>query len=117
MGKSPTWVAWGVAAGVTIGSLAALPGFGEPPPKLTSGGPDQPVTVAQPPAPTDAKHPSATLFKDVKVFDGKSGRLTTSTSVLVVGNTIKQISCDIAAPEKATVIDAGGRTLMPGLID
>src|SRR5262249_39589122 len=38
-------------------------------------------------------------------------------SVLVVGNTIEKIGGDIAAPEKATVIDGGGRTLMPGLID
>ena len=59
----------------------------------------------------------ATLFKNVKVFDGKSDKLTANTSVLVVGNKIEKIGGDIAAPEKATVIDAGGRTLMPGLID
>jgi imidazolonepropionase-like amidohydrolase len=51
------------------------------------------------------------------VFDGKSDKLTASTSVLVVGNKIEKIGGDIAAPEKVTVIDAGGRTLMPGLID
>ena len=53
----------------------------------------------------------------MKVFDGKSDKLTASTSVLVVGNKIEKIAGDIAAPEKATVIDGGGRTLMPGLID
>src|SRR5262249_6950640 len=37
--------------------------------------------------------------------------------VLVVGNKIEKIGGDIAAPENAIVIDAGGRTLMPGLID
>jgi len=63
------------------------------------------------------KQPSATLFKNVKVFDGKSDKLTASTSVLVVGNKIEKIAGDIVAPEKATVIDGGGRTLMPGLID
>jgi imidazolonepropionase-like amidohydrolase len=61
--------------------------------------------------------PSVTLFKNVKVFDGKSDKLTASTSVLVVGNKIEKIGSEIAAPEDATVIDAEGRTLMPGLID
>jgi imidazolonepropionase-like amidohydrolase len=61
--------------------------------------------------------PSVTLFKNVKVFDGKSDKLTASTSVLVVGDKVEKIGADIAAPKKATVIDAGGRTLMPGLID
>lgn len=58
-----------------------------------------------------------TLFKNVKVFDGKSNTLTATTSVLVSGNKIEKIGAGIAAPEKAIVIDAGGRTLMPGLID
>jgi imidazolonepropionase-like amidohydrolase len=53
----------------------------------------------------------------VKVFDGTSDTLTASTSVLVVGNKVEKIGGGLAAPEKATVIDAGGRTLMPGLID
>jgi len=53
----------------------------------------------------------------VKVFDGRAGRLGPGTSVLVVGNRIAKIGPAIAAPERATVIDGGGRTLMPGLID
>src|SRR5262249_21176084 len=60
---------------------------------------------------------NAILFKNVKVFDGKSEKLTANTSVLVVGNKIKKIGGDVKAPKKATVIDGGGRTLMPGLID
>lgn len=59
---------------------------------------------------------SATLFKNVKVFDCKSDKLTANTSVLIVGNKIAKIG-DVTAPEKTTVIDGGGRTLMPGLID
>jgi imidazolonepropionase-like amidohydrolase len=61
--------------------------------------------------------PSAILFKNVRVFDGKSEQLSASTSVLVVGNKIEKIGGDIALPEKATLIDGNGRTLMPGLID
>jgi imidazolonepropionase-like amidohydrolase len=71
--------------------------------------------AAQPPA--KAAGPPAVLFKDVRVFDGKSDKLTANTSVLVVGNKIAKIGGDVAAPEKATVIDGAGRTLMPGLID
>ena len=51
------------------------------------------------------------------MFNGKSANLTASTSVLVVGNKIAKIGSDIAVPGNALVIDGGGRTLMPGLID
>src|SRR5215468_9094263 len=101
MGNSPIRIVLVLAAGGLLGLLAAPLGSVGPPPKQVSDGPAQP----------------ATLFKNVKVFDGKSDKLTASTSVLVVGNKIEKIGGDIAAPEKATVIDGGGRTLMPGLID
>src|SRR5262252_5505839 len=117
MCNSPTRIVLVLAAGGLLGLLAAPLGSVGPPPKQVSDGPAQPEPAAQPPAKIDAKQPSATLFKNVKVFDGKSDKLTASTSVLVVGNKIEKIGDDIAAPEKATVIDGGGRTLMPGLID
>src|SRR5262245_814427 len=60
---------------------------------------------------------AAVLITNAKIFDGKSDKLTAHTSVLVIGNKIEKIGDDIKAPEKATVIDAAGRTLMPGLID
>src|SRR5262245_59899466 len=106
-----------LAAGGLLGLLAAPLGPVGPLPKQVSDRPAQPAPAAQPPAKIDAKEPSATLFKNVKVFDGKSDKLTASTSVLVGGNKIEKIGGDFAAPEKATVIDADGRTLMPGLID
>jgi imidazolonepropionase-like amidohydrolase len=62
----------------------------------------------------------AVLFENVRVFDGKSERLSAPSNVLVVGNTIKSIStAPIAAPAGTTVtrIAGSGRTLMPGLID
>jgi len=68
-------------------------------------------------AQSDTTQTTATLFRNVKVFDGRSERLGPSTSVLVVGNRIAKIGTDIAPPARATVIDGGGRTLMPGLID
>ena len=63
---------------------------------------------------------SALLFENVRVFDGKSDRLSAPSNVLVVGNTIRSISsAPIAPPADAAVtrIAGGGRTLMPGLID
>ena len=58
-----------------------------------------------------------TLFTNVNVFDGLSPELIENANVLVEGNLIKTVSTDpIDAPD-ATVVDGGGRTLMPGLID
>ena len=62
----------------------------------------------------------ATLFLNVRVFDGKSGVLSPSSSVLVKGNTIERVSTspiDASAIKNVTVINGGGRVLMPGLID
>ena len=64
--------------------------------------------------------PSAVLFENVRIFDGKSGSLSASTNVLVRSNTIERISKDpipINADAGTRTIAGGGRTLMPGLID
>ena len=67
--------------------------------------------AAEPPA-------SEVLFRDVRVFDGRSTALSARTDVLVRGNTIAAIGAGaVASSPAATVIDGGGRTLMPGLID
>lgn len=55
------------------------------------------------------------LITNVNIFDGKTETLIMGKDVLVEGNLIKRIG-KINAP-KAAVIDGGGRTLMPGLID
>ncbi|MGH8335296.1 MAG: amidohydrolase family protein, partial [Gammaproteobacteria bacterium] len=57
-----------------------------------------------------------TLFRNVRVFDSAHGTLSAPTTVLVRGNKIASVG-DAAASSDATVIDGGGRTLMPGLID
>ena len=57
-----------------------------------------------------------TLFINVKVFDGTSDTLK-NQDVLVEDNLIKQVGGNIAPPDDAMVIDGGGRTLMPGMID
>jgi imidazolonepropionase-like amidohydrolase len=63
---------------------------------------------------------AATVFENVRIFDGKSGGLSGPSHVLVCGNKIEQISAaPVAAGQNAetVLIEAGGRTLMPGLID
>ncbi len=60
----------------------------------------------------------ATVFTNVNVFDGRSPKLAKGMSVLVEGGKITAIKAGkINAPAGAAVIEGGGRTLMPGLID
>ena len=60
---------------------------------------------------------SLTLFKNVHVLDVRAGRLLEDHQVLVEGDTIRELSGRPITTQSAHVIDGGGRTLMPGLID
>ncbi|MDO6484292.1 metal-dependent hydrolase family protein [Shimia thalassica] len=61
--------------------------------------------------------PPQTLLTNVHVFDGVNEARIENASVLIEGNLIKEVSTgSIEAPD-ATVIDGGGRTLMPGMHD
>lgn len=63
---------------------------------------------------------TATLFQNVRVFDGKSGTVSGPTNVLVRGNTIARISAAPIPTDKSmntTIVSGNGRVLMPGLID
>lgn len=64
-----------------------------------------------------AQEAAETLFRNVRLFDGKGDVLSPPTSVLVRGSHVAAIGDEAAAGADATVIDSGGRTLMPGLID
>jgi imidazolonepropionase-like amidohydrolase len=57
------------------------------------------------------------LFTNVDVFDGVNEELIENANVLVVGNVIAEVSTEPLAAANAKIIDGGGRTLMPGLID
>lgn len=60
----------------------------------------------------------ATLFVNVRIFDGIGDKLSPPSSVLLRGNSIARISTDsIEVEPSCSVIDGNGRTLMPGLID
>ena len=74
-----------------------------------------PPGEAQRTAPAESE---ATLFQNVRIFDGKSSTLSGASNVLVRGNKIERISTSPITVDAGTrVIDGGGRTLMPGLID
>lgn len=58
-----------------------------------------------------------TLFTNVNVYDGVTPELMMGANVLVEGNLIAEVSADPIEAEGATIIDGGGRTLTPGLMD
>ena len=60
--------------------------------------------------------PKQTLFTNVHIFDGVDEERMAG-SVLVEGNLIKQVSAEAISAPGATVVNGGGRTLMPGLIE
>ena len=62
----------------------------------------------------------AVHFQNVRIFDGKSDKLSAPQYVLVRGNKIEKISAEPIPVDKSantTVINGDDRTLMPGLID
>lgn len=63
---------------------------------------------------------SVTLFQNVRVFNGTTDSLSAPSNVLVRGNKIEKISTSPIATDRRAdtrLIDGGGRTLIPGLID
>ena len=67
-----------------------------------------------------AKPQPVTLFNNVRIFDGKSDTLSAPSNVLVRGNKIEKISTEPIPTDRRAdtkLIDGGGKTLMPGLID
>ena len=60
---------------------------------------------------------STVLFRNARVFDGKSDKCPDGMSVLVESNLIREVSEKPIRSKNARVLDVGGRTLMPGLID
>jgi imidazolonepropionase-like amidohydrolase len=79
------------------------------------------ATWAQSPSPAVAgNNGPITLFSNVRIFDGKSDKLSAPSYVLVRGNVIEKISTTPLPTDRradTVLIDGGGRTLMPGLID
>jgi imidazolonepropionase-like amidohydrolase len=69
---------------------------------------------------TQESQPTTVLFENVRIFDGKSAQLSGPTNVLVRGKKIEKISSAPIPVDRSgntRIINGGGRTLMPGLID
>ena len=64
-----------------------------------------------------ADAPPATLLTNLRLFDGRSPGLKDGVSLLISGNAIAGIVPSAEKVADATVIDCGGRVVMPGLID
>jgi imidazolonepropionase-like amidohydrolase len=58
-----------------------------------------------------------TLLRNATVFDPRSGVLASDTSVLLSDGLVAEVSDQPIAAADATVIDLGGRVVLPGLID
>ena len=71
-------------------------------------------------APAQDEAPAYLLITNATLWDGTSDTATPGMNVLVENNLVSQISAETIAVNRSadtTVIDADGRTLMPGLID
>jgi imidazolonepropionase-like amidohydrolase len=60
---------------------------------------------------------AVTILRNASVLDAASGSLHDGQSVAVENGRIADVGPGLAGPADALVIDAGGRTVMPGLID
>jgi imidazolonepropionase-like amidohydrolase len=87
-----------LAAAALLSSLGAT-ASGQPPP-------------AKIPAP-----PVRTAVRAHAMLDVESGKLVPDPVVLIEGNRIQAVGSGLAIPAGARVIDLGGATLLPGLID
>jgi imidazolonepropionase-like amidohydrolase len=61
--------------------------------------------------------PSRVAVKAARLIDGKSDRVVSPAVVLIENDRIVGAGAALAIPPDATVIDLGGATLLPGLID
>ena len=56
-------------------------------------------------------------LRAAKMLDVKAGKIVANPVVIVEGERIKDVGAGLAIPSGAKVIDLGGATLLPGLID
>ncbi len=57
------------------------------------------------------------VLRAAHMLDVAAGRIVSPAEILVTGNRITEVSQHVTHPAGAQIIDAGNRTLMPGLID
>ncbi|HEY6967808.1 MAG TPA: amidohydrolase family protein [Candidatus Angelobacter sp.] len=60
---------------------------------------------------------TVTLVKAARLLDPRTGNVLSPAAVLIENGKIRQVGAHINAPTAAKIIDLGGATLLPGLID
>ncbi|HKX57720.1 MAG TPA: hypothetical protein VJN01_16535, partial [Xanthomonadales bacterium] len=60
---------------------------------------------------------SMQILKNAVIFDGVSEQLIEGGSIVIENDRVREITAGGAHVDGATVIDVGGRFVMPGLID
>ena len=74
----------------------------------------KPVSALAQLSPSDTK----VVFRQIRLFDGKSNSLQSNVQLLIEGNKIASVDAtNSPPPSNAIIIDCGNRVLMPGLID
>ena len=76
-----------------------------------------PLSVPAAVSPVPAETTTPLLLRNARLIDGTGAAPKPGTDVLVEAGKISQVGPALTAPAGATVIDLGGRTLLPGLID
>src|SRR5690349_7037854 len=62
--------------------------------------------------------PQTVLLKNARLIDGIADQAQTGMSILVSGDRISKVERgEIPVPPDAQIIDVGGKTILPGLID
>jgi hypothetical protein len=75
------------------------------------------LTLAAPKS-SGAQTPSALLIRGATIIDGLSDAPLRDRSLLIEGNSIRELlPADAAAPAGAQVLDLGGKFIIPGLLD
>jgi len=75
------------------------------------------VLVLASPALLAQEEKEVTLITNVNVFDGVHEKLIKDANVVITGNLITEVSTEPLAVAGGRVIDGGGRTMIPGMID
>jgi imidazolonepropionase-like amidohydrolase len=75
-----------------------------------------PAQTTQQHAPAQSQ-PHAIVLHAARLLDVESGRITAPGEILIEGEAIKEVGEKVTRPADAEIIDLGGSTLLPGLID
>ncbi|GAA5191916.1 amidohydrolase family protein [Ferrimonas gelatinilytica] len=75
------------------------------------------LLIASPAVADEVAAKPKTIITNVNVFDGVNEALIKNANVVITGNLISAVSTEAVILDGATVIDGGGRTLIPGLTD